>query len=179
MQSEKRLYKASRFLSHVLRHNPQKANITLDTHGWAQTLHVLENLQLDIADLDWIISHDDKQRFSYNDDKSAVRANQGHSIKNLNIDYIVAKPPDVLFHGTSKTTIPLILQEGIKSMTRAFVHLSSNFDTALNVGKRKGDAVVLKINAKQMCIDGYIIYISANNVHLTDHVPKQYILPMD
>ena len=60
-------------------------------------------------------------------------------------------------------------------MSRLYVHLSDNFETAEQVGSRHGDSVVLTINTKEMVNDGYVFYLSKNGVWLTDHVPSCYI----
>ena len=56
-----------------------------------------------------------------------------------------------------------------------YVHLSKDIKTAINVGKRHGNPVVLEINAKRMYKDGIKFYLSKNNVWLTKYVPSKYI----
>ena len=103
-----------------------------------------------------------------------IRANQGHSI-NVDADLIEMIPPDVLYHGISKKSIDAIYKEGIKSMSRLYVHLSKDIDTAVKVGKRHGEPVVLEIDCRSMISDGYKFYLSENNVWLTKIVPSKYV----
>lgn len=80
------LEKTSRYLSYLLRHHPEKAGITLDEHGWADVHELIDgvnqderyHLTLDL--LNEIVRTDEKQRYSFNEDKTMIRANQGHSI---------------------------------------------------------------------------------------------------
>ena len=75
----------SKFISLVLRHNPDAAHVTLDEHGWANVEELLAGIQstgrkIDMEILEEIVATDNKQRYSFNQDKTLIRANQGHSI---------------------------------------------------------------------------------------------------
>ena len=75
------------FLSLILRHKPSAAGITLDGHGWANVDELIDGVNatgrytLDMAKLEEIVRTDNKQRYSFNEDKTKIRANQGHSIQ--------------------------------------------------------------------------------------------------
>lgn len=84
-------------------------------------------------------------------------------------------PPEYLYHGTSDKNLNSILNDGIKKMNRLHVHLSDNIETAIQVGKRHGNPVILRINTEKMSKHGYKFYLSENGVWLTDYVPKLYI----
>jgi putative RNA 2'-phosphotransferase len=58
---------------------------------------------------------------------------------------------------------------------RHHVHLSADMTTAQKVGGRRGDAVILKIDAAAMHRDGLAFFISTNGVWLSDAVPAKYI----
>lgn len=168
------LTKKSKFLSLVLRHKPEKANITLDKFGYARVDEILKNLSLSQSELDEIVSTDEKKRYSYNSDKTKIRANQGHSINvDLGLKQII--PPEELFHGTAKKSIESIFKKGLLKMGRQYVHLSKDYETALKVGKRHGEPVVLKIDSKQMYNDGIVFFISENGVYLTEYISSKYI----
>ena len=136
----------------------------MNLHGRALTLEKLQE----------IVAKDQKGRYSFNEDKTKVRANQGHSIV---VDLKLEKqiPPEVLYHGTGIQNIPSILKEGIQKRSRQYVHLSMDIDTAIAVGKRHGKPVVLKVDTAKMVQDGYSFYISKNKVWLTEFVPERYI----
>jgi putative RNA 2'-phosphotransferase len=169
----------SKFLSYVLRHDPEEAGITLDANGWTNVDILIQQLQsrfpiLDKPVLEYIVATNSKQRYSFNEDKTLIRANQGHSV-NVELNYMAQEPPLVLFHGTSQGYVKSIMEEGLKKQSRHHVHLSENVTTALQVGSRHGRPFVLKIHSGKMYEAGYTFYISANNVWLTDYVPIEYI----
>lgn len=170
----------SKFLAYVLRHKPEDIGITLDEHGWANVNELIEGINkkngysANLYILDEIVRTDDKQRYSFNEDKTLIRANQGHSIP-VDVELKETMPPDILYHGTATRFVADILNEGIKSMSRLYVHLSQNIETAHKVGKRHGKPVVLEIDAKRMFSDGIKFYLSENDVWLTSYVDPKYI----
>ena len=124
--------------------------------------------------LEEIVRTDNKQRYSFNEDKTKIRANQGHSI-NVDVELNEAVPPEILYHGTGEKYVESINTEGLKPMSRLYVHLSKDIDTAVNVGKRHGKPVVYKISAGEMHRQGYEFYLSENGVWLTKTVPVNFI----
>lgn len=173
--------KLSKYLSLILRHKPDEINISLDEHGWADVSELIKGInntgrKIDFELLEEIVRTDNKGRYSFNEDKSKIRANQGHSIK-VDVELKKINPPDNLYHGTATRFIKNILdeKEGLKPMSRLYVHLSKDYDTAVKVGTRHGKSVVLEVNAKQMKEDGYSFYLSENGVYLTESVPCKYL----
>lgn len=124
--------------------------------------------------LEEIVSTDNKQRYSFNDDKTLIRANQGHSIP-VDVELKKAVPPEVLYHGTGEKYVTSINKEGLIPKSRLYVHLSKDEETALNVGKRHGRPVIYKVDAKRMTEEGYEFFLSVNGVWLTKAVPKEYL----
>jgi len=167
----------SKFLSLILRHKPEKIGLTLDKNGWAEVTAILEksNLKFTMETLEEVVRTNDKQRFSFNADKTKIRANQGHSLKTIDLELAPQVPPSFLYHGTVPKFIQLIKSAGLKKMSRQHVHLSPDRKTAFTVGTRRGVPVILSIRSGQMQADGYSFYLSKNGVWLTDHVPPQYI----
>lgn len=167
-----------KFLALILRHKPQTISITLDEHGWADVDELIKGIQqdrpFDMATLEEIVATDDKQRYSFNEDKTKIRANQGHSIK-VDVELEQKEPPEFLWHGTGEKYVNRIDKQGLKKKTRLYVHLSKDYDTAVRVGKRHGEPVIYEVSAGQMARDGYDFYLSENGVWLTDHVPPQYL----
>lgn len=160
-------------LSYMLRHD-----ITyIREKGWVKVDVVLDVLDISKTDLDFIVLNNNKKRYSYNDDKTSIRANQGHSIK-VDVGLRAATPPNVLYHGTEPNVVELILKDGISKMNRQHVHLSKDIGTAVNVGRRhtKGkEPTILKIDSKLMCEEGFEFYLSVNKVWLADFIPPKYI----
>ena len=169
----------SKFLSLVLRHKPEVIDLTLDENGWADIKELItkasaKDVILSQEIIKVVIETNDKQRFTYNDVKSKIRANQGHSIK-IDIDLESVEPPSLLYHGTAKRNIDSILEKGIDKRNRQHVHLSNEIETAKNVGSRHGKPIILIIDASQMHRDGIKFYLSKNKVWLTEFVDAKYI----
>lgn len=179
MYDEKHLTKISKFLSLVLRHQPETIGIELDENGWADVAELLAKLNanginINSATLTDVVITNNKQRFSFNATLDKIRANQGHSIE-VHLDYTSQQPPEILFHGTGEKFVGSIMKSGIEKRNRHHVHLSNDFETAYTVGQRHGKPIVLEILAAQMYADSYKFYLSENGVWLTDYVPVNYI----
>ena len=178
MEQNKHDIKLGRFLSLVLRHNPDAAGITLDEHGWADVAELLDGVrgtgrQIDMGTLERIVRENNKQRYAFNADHTKIRANQGHSIQ-VDVELREAKPPRYLYHGTAERFLPAIQTEGIRKMNRQHVHLSADYRTALAVGRRHGTPVVLRVDAEAMSRTGAAFYRSENGVWLCEYVPSKY-----
>lgn len=171
--------RVSKFISLVLRHKPEAANLTVDKYGYAQVDELVAYLNkkyggFTVTDLDTIVETDDKQRYSYNNDHTKIRAVQGHSFP-VDLGLEAQQPPLLLFHGTSTKYLDSIMEKGIISKSRQYVHLSKDVDTAHTVGLRHGaGTVILVVSANQMWKDGYKFFLSDNGVWLVDEVPTKY-----
>jgi putative RNA 2'-phosphotransferase len=175
-----RAVRVSKFLSLVLRHQPEEIGLSLDQSGWASVEHLIEasrrrGFEFRLEELQNVVAGNDKKRFSLSEDGLWIRANQGHSIK-VELGYAPTAPPEILYHGTAERFLTSIKQQGLIKGKRHHVHLSADVDTAMKVGRRHGKPVVLGIEAGRMSQDGFIFYLSANGVWLTDRVPVQYLM---
>lgn len=168
----------SKFISLILRHKPDVIGITLDEHGWANVDELIAGVSkthpINMAILEQIVAEDEKQRYSFNEDKTLIRANQGHSIP-VNVELEEKEPPEILFHGTGEKYVDSINKSGLIPKSRLYVHLSSNEETAYKVGTRHGKSVIYKVRSKEMYQDGYKFFCSVNGVWLTKAVPVRYI----
>ena len=173
------LTKLDRYLALILRHKPEVVGITLDNHGWADVSELIvgiakNNPRFDMDTVERIVATDDKNRYSFNDDKTRIRANQGHSIP-VDVELPPTKPPEFLCHGTGEKYVASIDKEGLVTKSRLYVHLSMDTDTATKVGSRHGRPVLYRVASGQMHRDGYTFYLSVNNVWLTKEVPVKYL----
>jgi len=173
------LKKKSKFLSLVLRHEPDKIGIALDEAGWVEVDVLMVALTrhgrgMSRETLNLVVETNDKQRFIFNADKTKIRANQGHSVE-VDLSLTATMPPEVLYHGTVAKFLPNIRAEGLKKMERQHVQLSKDIETATKVGNRRGTAMILHIQSGVMHKEGYAFYLSENGVWLTDNVPARYI----
>lgn len=168
-----------KFISLILRHKPQVIGITLDQNGWADTQELLAGINasgryIDMEILERIVRENNKKRYSFNEDKSRIRANQGHSIS-VNVEMKEMTPPDELYHGTADRFLDSIREKGILKMNRQYVHLSADAETAKIVGKRHGKPVVLVIDTKKMAEDGYTFCLSDNGVWQSEDIKWEYV----
>lgn len=166
-------------LAYLLRHCRQPVYVSTDG-GWASVDVVLEALRtkwphMDRPTLDAVVAADRKGRFSYDPTGTLIRANQGHSIPGVVVEMTRPEPPEFLYHGTADRFVPSILRQGLRPMSRQFVHLSGDYATAVMVGSRHGRAVVLLIRAADFVRDGHELLLSANGVWQAKAVPPEYL----
>lgn len=172
------LTRISKYMSLILRHKPQVIGIQLDAHGWADVNALLAGISkkypINRDILEEIVQSDEKQRYSFNEDGTKIRANQGHSIP-VDVELTLAEPPETLYHGTAQRFAASIEAQGLLPQNRLYVHLSPDPETAEKVGRRHGEPVIYLVAAGQMYRDGYRFYLSANGVWLTKVVPAPYL----
>lgn len=171
--------KLSVFISLILRHKPDTIGISLDEHGWADVDELVDGIngsgrRIDMDILEEIVRTDKKGRYSFSPDKTLIRANQGHSIP-VDVGLKEQRPPRLLYHGTAERFIPSIMEDGLKPMSRLYVHLSKNIETAERVGRRHGSPRVLRVRAEEMWEKGNAFYLSENGVWLTKAVMPEYL----
>lgn len=176
---DKRHRRISQFLSYVLRHRPAEIGLQLDAQGWVSVAELLaasaaHGRPITPDDLDRVVADSDKQRFAFSEDRTRIRASQGHSVE-VNLGYEPATPPELLYHGTATRFLASIRERGLVKGARHHVHLSSEAAVARTVGARHGAVVVLVIRAGDMSRVGLSFYVSENGVWLTEHVPSTYI----
>ncbi len=162
----------SKTLAYILRHHPENFDITLDKDGFAElddlvtAINNKKKFDTDITedDLVYVEKHDEKQRFQIVGDK--MRALYGHT-NGIETIKEPSEPPEFLFHGTSQKAAEEIKKHGLKSMSRVFVHLSTDIETAIAVGKRRDDnPVVFKILAKKAFENGTLFYKATDKIWL-------------
>ncbi|MGH6951155.1 MAG: RNA 2'-phosphotransferase, partial [Vitreimonas sp.] len=161
----------SKTLSYWLRHRPDEAGLVLDPQGWTSLDAVLaalaqRGLAPDIDTILAVVEESDKQRFELTPDLSRVRARQGHSVA-VELALTPTTPPALLYHGTVGRFLDAIMRDGLQRMARHHVHLSPDVETAARVGARRGQAVVLVIDAAAMSAAGHVFFVTANGVWLT------------
>ena len=168
----------SKFIALILRHKPESIGITLDEHGWANVGELIAGIAktqpFDMEMLEEIVRTDNKQRYSFNEDKTLIRANQGHSIL-VDVELPEKLPPAILYHGTGTKYTASINEQGLIPKSRLYVHLSQDYETAVKVGQRHGKPFVYQVDAGRMSADGYKFFLSVNGVWLTKKVPVEYL----
>lgn len=175
----------SKYLSYLLRHHPEDLNLSMDKQGWVSVDELLNNLKNQSKDfkiisfeiLKNIVNTNNKKRFiiENRNGQNYIRANQGHSLKNIDLGLECKRPPDILYHGTGEKYVSSILKKGLIKKSRQHVHLSLIKEIAEKIGLRHGNPVIFIVDSKQMFEDGCIFYLSENGVWLTDFVDKKYL----
>lgn len=169
----------SKFMSLVLRHQPETAGLTLDAAGWVSVHDLLAGLvragkPITHTDLEHIVATNAKKRFEFSDDGTSIRASQGHSV-DVDLNYEPKEPPPILHHGTATRFLESIQVQGLLKMQRHHVHLSAETKMTMQVGARHGKPVLLTILAADMYQAGHTFYLSTNGVWLVEHVPVNFI----
>ena len=169
----------SKFLSLHLRHQPEALGLVLEPGGWVPVAALLaacaaHGQPLSLAELHELVAGSDKQRFAFDETGQRIRAQQGHSVA-VELALAPAVPPAVLYHGTVAAALPAIRREGLQKMRRHHVHLSPDEETARRVGQRRGQPLLLRVDAAAMQQAGYVFYQSGNGVWLTDAVPPEFL----
>lgn len=168
----------SKYIALILRHKPEVIGITLDEHGWADVDELIKGISRTYAitfpQLVEIVRKDEKQRYSFNEDKTLIRANQGHSIP-VDVELKPAIPPKYLYHGTGEKYVSSIEKLGLIPKSRIYVHLSIDYETAFKVGSRHGKPVVYVVAADEMTKQGFTFYQSLNGVWLIKTVPAHFL----
>ncbi|ULJ62904.1 RNA 2'-phosphotransferase [Wielerella bovis] len=179
-----KLTETSKFLSYILRHHPESIGIMLNQDGWVDIDILLAQAQrhgrhISRSLLIEVVETNNKKRFTISEDGKQIRAAQGHSTKQVNIQHQAVQPPDVLYHGTATRFLQSIWAQGLISGSRHHVHLSADVATAKVVGMRHGVPVILRVNAVAMCEAGHEFYLSDNGVWLTEKVPPKFLQRLD
>jgi putative RNA 2'-phosphotransferase len=169
----------SRLVARVLRHRPGSVGIVLDPQGWTDVTGLLEALAahghpVSRTDLERVVRHNDKQRFEWDTASDRIRARQGHSVE-VDLGLSPTDPPDRLYHGTPRRSVERILATGLEPRGRHHVHLSADAETARRVGARRGEPVILAVDAAAMAREGLLFWRTTNGVWLTETVPPRFL----
>ncbi|WP_294599237.1 RNA 2'-phosphotransferase [uncultured Rikenella sp.] len=169
MSGKRDMIERSKQLAYLLRHSRLP-----DEFGWVGVRVLVEEHGYSVAELEEIVTTDPKNRYEFSDDRLAVRARQGHSIPvELGLEEVV--PPEVLYHGTASRFREAVLAEGLKPMSRNYVHLSATVEEARKVGERHGRPIVLVIDTGAVRGKGGVFYRASNGVWLTGPVAPEFI----
>ena len=176
---DRELISTSKFLSLVLRHQPETIGISLDDEGWVEIDVLLaaanrSGRKLTRPLLERVVRENDKQRFAISPDGKRIRASQGHSV-DVDLGLQPVQPPELLYHGTVAKFLDSIRASGLVRGSRQYVHLSPDVETARKVGQRRGQPVILVVESGRMWRDGRTFYQAENGVWLTEAVPAEYL----
>lgn len=171
------------YISYLLRHNPDAAGLHMDIHGWVDVQELIDGInaggkyKISKESLERIVASDEKGRYRFNDNRTRIKACQGHSLEWIELELTYCEPPEFLYHGTTTQAMEKIMKSGaISRMKRHAVHMQAYEKPAWKSARRWHlTPVVLKIDAKRMYEAGAQFGVSENNVWCVESVPVEYI----
>lgn len=180
MYNEISYTKLSKEVSYALRHAPWEYELELDKNGWVSIDQLLQALHqttewkyIEFSDLKMMIDNSEKKRHEI--EGSSIRALYGHSVP-MQIVKEAAIPPKFLYHGTAHNFLPSIEKSGLSPMSRQYVHLSEDIETASLVGKRKDrNPIILVIDTENARAKGTNFYLGNEKVWLADNIPSKFL----
>lgn len=167
----------SRWMSYVLRHNPERYGLQPDRHGYVnleEFLHIAARRYPDLAPerIRALIETGGTARFEIA--LGRVRARYGHSIPVEPVGPPV-EPPAFLYYGADAAAIDAILADGLKPADRCSLHLSTTLEEALTIAQRKtANPAVFRILAQEAFHKG-VAFFRESALFLTARVPAPFL----
>ena len=182
--SKQERYTLGKYVANILREIGPNLGLVLDKYGWANLDDLIQLIRKHYTNIDKeyikeIVDKDAQKRFQL--EGNHIRAKTGHKY-NVEMPTNPIKPPDILYHGTSKITVNKIFQQGILKMGKSYVHLSSTIDRAYHVGLRKSQKpIVLSIEATKAYNQGVRFWRSGQispdgEIYLSDEIPPDCLI---
>jgi 2'-phosphotransferase len=126
-----------------------------------------------------VVSSDRKHRYEYSNDRTKLRATQGHTIKSINTEDLLAPISEgleyeLVIHGTEhKYLNSIMVGGGLSKMTRNHIHFAKGKNVLS--GMPVSTEAVIEINLVKAIARGIKFFISANGVILTEGINGGYI----
>jgi putative RNA 2'-phosphotransferase len=178
LYDKKKRDKLSKFMSYILRHNPAEFGLTHDFEGFVPLVEFISAVQkerqwedINQEVIEQVVRECEKQRYEIVG--ANIRARYGHS--KTNVSYHPSVPPNILYHGTNSKAISDILRTGVQPMNRQYVHLSETTKFASLAGKRRGELVLVVVDAQRAHNAGVKFYPAGGEVWLSEAIPPQFI----
>lgn len=168
--------KLSKLLAYALRHKPSKFGLNLDEDGFTDIDRLVQsinnqnkNMVISKENIMYLVSNQQKARLEIKGTR--IRALYGHTVRIRKKTPV--EPPGVLYHGTSRYNYDAIIIKGLRKMKRQYVHLSSDVDTAIEVGKRRDESpIVFSVNSKEAYLNGVLFYVGSQTVWLSENIDQ-------
>ena len=167
----------TRSLAFMLRHQPEKFDLDLDPHGFADLEDVVHALNerlgeaVSEADVREAVLSGDRVRYEIQDER--IRALYGHSIPVE--PGPSSKPPEVLFVAIPEQDVDRAQRYGLRGGRRRFLHLALTKEDACDSGRRTSrHYTVLRIRALDAWEEGIAFY-DRKALWLAEEVPTHLI----
>lgn len=147
--SEARRVLLSKEMSWNLRHNSSLAR-TAD--GWVDINDLQSNMtrRAKAREIHWVGTHVKEKRFIVQGDLIAARYGHSREIPRPSVSDAVESSLGYIYHSTTLAVLRQLVEknDGLQPMSREMVHMSSDSLEAISAGRRKGNPVLLRIDAK-------------------------------
>ncbi|KAK5580067.1 hypothetical protein RB653_000080 [Dictyostelium firmibasis] len=188
VNKSKSLVSLSKSLAYVLRHGAAKEGLTINSEGFIRVDDLLKNKlfsNTNIKEIQEVVDTNDKKRFHMelkSDGIYYIRANQGHTLESVDqvemTQVLSVDQVGTVFHGTYRKHLQSILSEGLKRMDRNHIHLVNKIEgQEITSGMRGSCNMIIYIDVPLLLQDGIKLYLSANNVALTEGLNDTGLLP--
>ena len=179
-------------MSYLLRHGAVKEGLEMSQDGFIRIDDLLKHKNMNKFSIEQILETVEKcpkKRFFIKTESNThekevvyIRANQGHSMQNIEIDLIEIKDSNELktiIHGTYYRSWDQIKVEGLSKMERQHIHFSTDMPGSDGVisGMRGNCQVAIFINLEKALNDGIKFFKSENNVILCPGNETGFLLP--
>ena len=162
---------SSKTLSYLLRHGAIKEGFHIDSQGFVEIAEVIawfkakKHIEITHDELQHIVDTDNKTRFSISGTR--IRANQGHSLSELDIQMTVYTGNGPLVHCSYQRHTKSIITNGLNRMSRQHIHMIDPMrrESWSLIRKNSDLYVVIDVNSARR--DGIEFLVSDNGVVLS------------
>ena len=170
-------------ISYHLRHDPKALNLELDLEGFTNLNFFVVNFnqkyqsqfgKINEQTIQKILEISDKKRFEIEDNQ--IRAKYGHSLNQIQLKYPKLEQNITLFHGTNLESLPTIKMEGLKPMTRLFVHLTDSLKLAEQTALRKNSNIIILTIDTQKLIQNQEVLVAGFGIYLTGQILPEFLI---
>lgn len=181
LMNEDELNHLGRLMAGILRHFPEKFDVTVDEQGWADVNELVDAIKSRRNRFHWlrsrhihaVVTTDPKGRYQVEGEE--VRATYAHSIE-VDLDLPSDDVPETLYYPVAEEEVDLILERGLTPTDRQKVHLSKTYESAMAAGVHRADnPIILQVNSDEATRDGIRIMQAGKTVYVTDEVPAEYL----
>jgi putative RNA 2'-phosphotransferase len=167
----------TRSLAYMLRHQPEKFDLQLDSQGFGELDDVARALQerldepITVADIEHAVASGDRPRYEIRGTK--IGALYGHS---FGVDPgEPAQPPEFLFVGIDARNLQQAQNEGLSGGRRSFLHLALTPEDAREAGRRAArEYAVLRVFGLDAWEDGINFY-DRKTLFLAGFIPTEHL----
>ena len=138
----------STYMAKILRHDAIALGLKVSQQGFVALKELASAMSVEESVIRSVATHPLEPRFHLDTETDRIRARYGHSFDVVPVDEVDVLIPDRLFHGTAWTSLPSILESGVRPQKRQEVYLTNNPDEAMMVGRRHGPPVLLSVPSR-------------------------------